>query len=154
MISAGSVYVPSQLDSWKEHFRNNNIFEFDLRFNGEVTVEENSSWRVLPMKQLAGQQLPAWCGILKVRSRSGVLKECTAAGSYWVRDVAAVCLRWLFVAHGADCFTGLALKHASSANVYNSRLFMSTSNGGGGGDKMCLANLNRMLYWLPSMVPG
>ena len=32
------------------------------------------------------------CGILKVRSRSGVLKECTAADSYWVRDVAAVCL--------------------------------------------------------------
>ena len=57
-------------------------------------------------------------------------------------------------------FSGLALKHASSASVDNSRLFMSTSHGvvgggggGGGGDKMCLANLNRMLYWLPSMVP-
>ena len=27
----------------KRALRNNNIFEFDLRFNGEVTVEENSS---------------------------------------------------------------------------------------------------------------
>ena len=31
------------------------------------------------------------CGILKEQERR-VLKECTAAGSYWVRDVAAVCL--------------------------------------------------------------
>ena len=50
MISTGTVYVPSELDSWKEHFRNKNIFEFDLLFTGEVTVEENSSWRVLWMK--------------------------------------------------------------------------------------------------------
>ena len=47
MISTDTVYVPSQLDSWKEHFRNKDIFGFDLHFNGEVTVEENSSWRVL-----------------------------------------------------------------------------------------------------------
>ena len=50
MISTGTVYVLSELDSWKEHFRNKNIFEFDLHFNGEATVEENSSWRVLWMK--------------------------------------------------------------------------------------------------------
>ena len=50
MISTGTVYVPSQLDSWKEHFRTKNIFGFDLHFNGGVTVEENSSWRVLWMK--------------------------------------------------------------------------------------------------------
>ena len=38
MFSTDTVYVPSQMDSWKENFRNKNIFEFDLHFNGEVTV--------------------------------------------------------------------------------------------------------------------
>ena len=50
MISTDTVYVPSQMDIWKERFRNKNIFEFDLHFNGEVTVEENYSWKGLRMK--------------------------------------------------------------------------------------------------------
>ena len=42
-------------------------------------------------------------------------------------------------------FTGLTLKHANSANVDNSRLFMSTLNGEGGGgvNKVCLAMVFR-----------
>ena len=35
-------------------------------------------------------------------------------------------------------FTGLALKHASNANVDNSPLFMSASHGGWGGGIKCV----------------
>ena len=49
-------------------------------------------------------------------------------------QIGGSCLADMYVAHGASSFfTGLALKHASSANVDNSRLFMSILNGGGGG---------------------
>ena len=33
MISTDTVYVPPQLDSSNEHFRNKNIFGFDLHFH-------------------------------------------------------------------------------------------------------------------------
>ena len=65
MISTNTFYVPAappppthththnppfQLDSWKEHFKNKKFFGFDLNFNGQVTVEENFSWKALWMK--------------------------------------------------------------------------------------------------------
>ena len=65
-----------------------------------------------------------------------VLKECTAAGSYWVRDVAAVCLIWLFVAHGADFLLDLLWNMQAvpilTIAVYLCLLHMGGGGGGGG----------------------
>ena len=65
-----------------------------------ITVEKACEWNSL----LASNCQPGVWDFEGQEQERRVLKECTAAGSYWVRDVAAVCLIWLFAAHGADFF--------------------------------------------------
>ena len=65
-----------------------------------IPVEGSCKWNSL----LASSCQPGVWNSEGQEQERRVLKECTAAGSYWVRDVAAVWLIWLFVAHGADFF--------------------------------------------------
>ena len=97
-------------------------------------------------------------GILKVRSRCGDLKECTGAGSHWIRYVAAVWLIYLYyiVVHGTDFFINIFLPDlAETCNQWQCwqqsfiYVYMGLGERGINKKSLCSASLTRMLYTDP-----
>ena len=160
-FSVHAYPLTPQLGSWKEHFKNKNIFGIDLQV-GKVDVWWSDRGREFQLKGPVNE-IDRWPVITSCQSSVGDMEDqgvrvgAEGLEVYSCRQSLGQIYDSLW---GQFCFCSIwsdflldLYWNMQPVAMLTIVFYLSCLHERGGINKMCLANLNRMLYWLTSMVP-